>query len=457
MSSFIKRIKLRWSDLCLFVWFVCGAIISFEQNRFTYYSDANLTTFNVPFYCCLALFILMVFSLFTYLYLEYKQGNYKHNLPLYLLAFIIITSHSITIFQAPNIISLSIFNVNDELFTVRAQFNEQVKALHFFKLFFAVASYFIGLFIFPKRINNLRLISCFFYLVYLLAIVFAIYSLINDDYINLFKAIFSNNPELRVKDYSPISVFGNPNPYGLFLEICFFISIVNYYLDHKKINIIVSLITFLHLVLTMCKAGIVSAVFSVFILLFTSVIISLIKKQKNRAIRYSIATFVYSSISVAAIFILSFTNKDTISFNEIITFSYRNYGWYTSIQLINNSSYVYGMGFGIYNTLMASSWIHYSVENLSISHNSFLALMGAGGLINVIPYTLFLIYTCYVIIKNIKNPVVIAIGCTTLSLFIHSLLEDTYYIVIACSVLLLTYLNAYKEKDLIKNTHYSTF
>lgn len=449
MFNYIKNIRFRISDIFIASWLIFGGLICFEQNRFVSYSDANLLSFSQPFFLFVIYFIVMILSLSGYLYFEHRRDSFKSHIGILILFFILIIIQVENIFLSPNTINMTLLDVSGNTFDISASFNNQVKFIHFASFIFITTTLFIGVFIFPKRIKNIKAISLVVYLLYIFALVALIYSLVVDHYIYLLKVLTSQvEVPFPVKYLCPSGFFGNPNLYGMFLEVCFFVSIINYSISKRKFNLILSPIFFIHLLFTMCKAAILAIFFGLLLLFSIRIYQALKSKDKRKVILFS--SLIFSIILIIVIFlILAISlNKKMSLIVDLASFVGRADVWNASLQIIGNLSFIHGGGRGIYHTLVTNSNYHFEIFNCPVSHNSFIAIIGEGGIIYLVPYLVLLGIAIYLIIKNLNQEKIIApLGCSLFAYLLHSFFEDNFYLVIGMFVVLLIVLNIRTESQ----------
>ena len=449
MLNTLKSIKFRLSDLFLVFWVIFGSLIFIEDYRFISYHPANRLDFNLPFPIILLFFALLIVSLICYLILEFRKCTLNFNKFLYILPIFIIVSQLETILGSPNLVEVNITDIFDYPVTVMAIYSTQVKCIHFFTSFFIITTIFISLFILPKRIKRIKSFEIIIYVAYIAGLIALIYSLVNDDYITFFKVLFfKGEAEVPLKFLCPKSFFGNPNVYGMFVEVCLFGAIFNYYLTKKKFNIVIAVIFYVLLLITVCKAGILSSTLGLLMLVIFNIIKGIIKKDKKRVRINSVilTAFVSTFIIMLILFLTVFTNINV--FEAIGSFTGRTEMWKSSLEIIGDC-YSSGLGYGIYHTLVANCSRNFNLTYSPVSHNSFILFLGMGGLVMVIPYLILIIYTIYLLSKNMfKHEPVIPIGCAYITFFIHSLFEDNYYLLIGTIVMLFI---ALSDEEVIKN------
>lgn len=451
MLNYLKSIKLRLSDLFLIIWVVFGILIFVDDYNALSSSFSDSIELFFPIYLHTIFFLIMLISLTQYLLLEHKNVATKFNIYHGIILFVLIMSELITIMLSPEIIKLVLIDIDGHPFDVIVSLNNEIKLLHFFALFILVVSFYVGIFIFPSRFKNKLTIELFIYLYFLIALVALIYSLINDDYIYYFEVLtLQKQSSMAIKNLCPKSFFGNPNTYGLFLEIAFFLSLINYYVSKLKINLILAPIFFTHLFLTICKAGMFASTISVFILIIIFAISSIkkINKTKHKIIIPCIILLLASFITLIVLLLIYLQNHFNL-FDQIFSFTGRTDIWGASIQLIKQGYISCGWGYGISGSLISNAFVHYDVINTPVAHNWILEILVKGGLIYLFPYCIFLIYAFIKQIKNVrKDRTNLIIMLAFLTFFLHSFFEDISYLVLTTYILYEVKNNTDREKSI---------
>lgn len=455
MLRYLKHNPFQKNDLFLLLWVIFGVLIFLEDYRFIYYSPANLTVFRQPFFLIVIYFILMLSSLVFYLFFEYKEKRFKPNIVVLLILFIIIFSQIENIFLAKNSISLFIKTLDGDSYLVNALFNLEVKCIHFFTMFFIIITIFIGVFIFPKRINNYKAVRVAFCLAYILALVSLVYSLFKDDYITLFEVLTFKKTEDYLKLACPRGIFGNSNVYGMFLEALFFVSICHYHLTKKRYLLFITVYSYLHLILTFCKIGIFSTTVAFVIYELINIFKTIRTNNRKPIITYSLLAIAPILVGVSTFLVIINLKGNSSFVQSLFSLTGRVDIWSSCIQIIETNSFIYGYGYGIYNVLVANSNSYYLLIDSPITHNSFIAMIGEGGLLYLLPFITLLSYAFIIVFKNIKNnEIIVPIGCALVSFLIHMCFEDNYYSLIALSVLILVLdnVNKYGNKFIKQTT-----
>ena len=432
----IKKIQFRLSDIFLGIWFVFGMIIFYESNSVM--GSNNVNNLYIPIWVHSIFFIVFIISFSIYFYLEKKRINDNKILLLLFITIFLIISQAEVIFLHPNIIIQWINNSRGEPFLVTTQINNEIKLIHFFAISFMLLGFFAGVFIIPKRIKSIKFLYFIFNILFLVSIGIFIYSLIFDNYILLFQKIFSiNSLDVHIEACAPKGIFSNKNMYAVFIELCLFVSLINYSLTKRKYNLVLTIFYYLHLLLTLSWAGIISST----IVLFLSIIVHFILFIRNKNRKGIIITSSILSLALSAIIIFVLLLSFNESFRFYITwykgersFNERKGVWLLSIQIIKNAPFFNGSGYGIYNHILLNANIiatdyHYPIAT---SHSWFLSIMGRGGLIMLLSFISLLIVSIYDLIKIYKTnkEATIALASCQLVFFIHSSIDDPYYLII---------------------------
>lgn len=458
MLSYLKSFRFKLSDLFLFIFAILGILIVLEQRRLL--SIANPLELSLPYWIFILYFVIMLASLGFYLYLERGSFTTKYKLIVILLFSFITISQIITILTTANYIEMFTCDITGNCYNSITLFNIETKSIHLFSTIFIIAVIFIGLFIFPKRVKHYEFLSLLCYLLYLAALVIFIISLVKDNYAGFFeKLIFESTLGLEwgipgtmsIYDLAPVGIFGNKNTYGLFLEVCVCCSLMNYHVTHKKFNIALTFIFYFHLLITLCKTGIIFT--SIVIILYSmwSFIYSFKSKNKfNKYVSLGILIFV---VLLALTLLITFLVSESLreKFSYLLgdkTTTHRKAIWYFIIQIINKTSIVFGAGYGTYESILINVNAPLSINDqiIATSHNWVYALLGKGGLIALLPYIYLLLFSAYIYIKLFKDykehrELIASILFTQMIVFLHSFLEDTINMVIGASVLLLVFKN----------------
>ena len=103
MKKFIISLELRWSDLALFIGFVCFAIFLIFGQLFMQYQNPNDVA--LPLGAAIPLFIVMIGSFGVYLYLEVYRSKEQFNIVIPAIIFTLILMNTIAIFVQPSVVS----------------------------------------------------------------------------------------------------------------------------------------------------------------------------------------------------------------------------------------------------------------------------------------------------------------------------------------------------------------
>ena len=454
MLNYLKTIKFRLSDLFFLLFGIMGSLLCIESNYLM--TIPNPITTRIPFWACVCFFIVLLLAFAIYMCLETKRNGLGKKEYFCICAMVTaIVVGLIAIFSTNNNITIVIKDLNDDLYSITTSITNEVKAIHSFALLFLILCVSSLIIHFSKRIDDIRFISFSIYVFYLVSFGLFIYSLFKDDYITFFKMAFSGKPfKDRIEEIAPFGAFGNKNVYGKFLELGLFVSLINYSLTNKKHNLLFGLLFYVHLLITICKVGILCATIVLFLYILVNFALSLFDKRKGNILFFSIVlTSVIFTIGIIAILI----NTNSAINNLYVYFTThlhslvsRNDLWSYSMQINNSTSFIFGAGYGVFNSILLNACSTIMEEPLWSSHSFFFTLMGRNGVLYVSFYLILVAYSFYLAIKLLpKNKyLVISTLCLELSFFLHSCFEDYYDMVFLSIMLLMIYTNVSKTNSL---------
>lgn len=449
MFNKLTRI-FRLSDIFLVFWLVFGMLIFLDQNAFIVNLNPAITDFSKPLYLYIMFYILMLSSFFVYALLEHRKKSFTISIPLLILFFVFIISEIEAIYLTPNNVSLLLYEANGSAFTVNEVFSIEAKTVHFFAISFIITALYIFLIIFPKRVTNIKFIEYFTYAFYLLAIIAIIYSLCKDDYIFFFKVLLGKEETvLSLKELSPVSFFGNQNTFGMFFEVLILVSLLNFTLTGRKYNLFLCLFFYIYLIVTLCKTGLISITFVLFLYCLIHLIL-FIRNHNKKGIVFCSCVIGAMMIGVVSLLIFASVSNGSLGILNINTiFTDRTEIWYSSIQIIKSTSIIRGGGYGVYELLLKNATSNYLIFKTPVTHNWFFAILCKGGLIFLIPYIGLLIYSVWIIVRLYKNNknIILLLAASEATFFIHSFFEDNYNLVIGVIAVLFVYKNIVEHES----------
>ena len=455
MRKAIKLLDLKITDLLLAIWFSLGIVLFIESYRLS--RDSSLLSTILPTWTIVIFFIILIILFVFYIIMEKRRDSNKIRTIFLAIFLYILISQFITIFLQPTTITYLITDINNDTNLVTTYTSFSTKITHFAALMFVLLSLYIGFFYLTKRIRYVGTFIWGIRIVFIFALFVFIYSLFKDNYFDFISLFFSDKFfNTNIYDFAPGSIFNNKNQYGIFDEICIILSIFYYYLTKRKYSIVLSFVFFIHLVTTLCKTGIIITGFVLLVYLITLFVIGIKKKEKGTLLLSGI-TLLIITITAVAIILLFFLNEDAHRYIVYLdyhhTLTERLAIWFNSYQLTSKASFVYGSGYGIYDTILYNCPLYYTDAGMAYTHNWFLLIIGTGGVIMLFPYVIFLVAFAFLLKKAMKNDYKIGLVFVVASsiFFLHSFLEDNCIHLMCCYMLIKAYLNANDNR--VSNTN----
>lgn len=426
VKKILCSLELKWTHLALISFLVFGFIIAIQSA--TILSDINNQNMILPLWVYILFFVFEAISLSIYLLGEYKNGY--RPIPLFVITLLILLiTNTVTIFSNPETISLSLINKDGVQFDITTSISIENKCIFSFSFIFYVVAIYTGVFIFSKNFSNNYLLCSLYIVFHIITIIAVTYSLINDNYVLLLEKLFGNNMSdiIYIKYYTPKSLFGNSNTYGMYLEFGLCFSLLCFSIRKKYFHLILASIYYCLLITTICKSGLIVSTILLFIYTIVFLALNVRKHNKKGIITSSLVLTTFLLIFIL-ILILILTNEDIKNkvaaiFIQDGSLTGRTDIWSYAFQIIGTKP-IFGYGYGIYNLLL------FNATGLSpYSHNWIIAILGKGGILYLVSYLLLLGYSICVffsIYKRDKN-IFIATSFCWLLFFFHSFLEDLYY------------------------------
>lgn len=446
LLNYLKILGLDWIDTLLVIFGVFGGLVSVESARLT--TSTRSFSLSQPLWVFIIYIVISTLSLVIFMVFKYRRNKVS---PIFLaILLLLIICNIIAISINPEVIVLVLKDEEDYLYEVWLTVTNEIKIIHSCSFFFVVSLMYVGVFVLPKQIHNFNLLELVFWLFQITTIVLFIYSLINDNYFKFFSILLGGSEDfVHIKDYIPVSVFGNPNVYAFYLELGIFFSIFYYIIKKKGCLFIISFVYYLLLLFTICKTGILITTCLLFAYLIYLFVMSIINKNKKQVtfltIVLSILLFVLLLLLIICLTNESIKEKVLLLLLRKDSFSGRDLIWYASLQIISHKVFI-GFGYGVFNTLLCEA-----IGN-PLAHNWFLSILGKGGIIYLSIYLLFIGYGVYLLIKLFKSnrPLFISLLLGFLLFFLHSFFEDNYYYLAVIIIYISISFQVTKEKAVIE-------
>ena len=466
VKDYLKSIHFIKSDLFLvfgFLFFIPFAAFSW---KFMVTSDPSQVFFNNRM-------IITCFSIASicwgiYLFLEAKNGRLKNSAFVWLFVFFTISSLVSVLVQPtdsiidvlvrrmewPNKLNYPGVEVGD-IVTI----STHISLTH--RLFFACASIlipaiiYIILFILPKRLTNIRFLSVIGIIVMAFILVVTIYSFIaeHDKYVPFIKCLVQGNVyEMYKIEMSSFLV--QRVPYGACLMMGLMFALVNHTFTRKWYWLVGVFYCFINMLFTWCKTGLAIT----FLILNIYSIYNLIFTFKKHLIRNIIISSIYLILIIGFLtpVLISVISKGEMlnplynllsSFAEKETILTRTYIWANIRQRLSGGWLVIGRGFGIHNYVLYPMNL-VNGDDVCPSHSSYYAVLGAGGLIQLIGYLGMMVLYLIFAFKCFRKDKLVSFGLFIpfLAFFLYSFTEGVNYLVIVFMFPIILFYNLIKRE-----------
>ena len=447
MKKFIQSLELRLSDLFLFIGFIAFAIFLIFGQEFMQQQDPTVVA--LPLWAAIIAFVVMVGCWGYYLYLELFVRKEYFN-PYIAISFIaLMMLNIIAIFVqpkesfVPNVVRFS--SVDESLVGTTEIAHLVVTPTHKFVFIgelIGVASFiYIGLFVFSKRIKNIKFIEYLGYALFGFLFVLIIYSYITEynQYIGFIKYVLGID---RIKDLTNEltvkSFIIHRNAFGMCCMLGIIFCLINQSIKPRKWYYPLAAYFFISMIFSYCKTGILLSVAILFIYFIYRLIVTF-KEHKKRNTITLIA--VGSVILIAFVVIgLPYLTKGKIfgKIYELIkemtgegqSIKTRSYIWDNCWLLLKDGWWLIGRGFGAVNLQL---WPLNKVSHEEIvfpTHSAFMNMLAEGGIFLFLAYLAFLAYVVYVIIKSYKKSpeLVVTVSLGVICFFLYSFIETIQYL-----------------------------
>ena len=409
MKGLIKKLDLKLSDLFLFLGLVFSLPILIERTFIP--TRENPINTVIPLWLIIVSFVLVIGCFITFVILERKNELLEKRLKVIIPLVAILLLMTISIFVQSNDITTTVIiqsdvvgNIGDKV-DVLTSISIQTKLVCFFTIVIVFLGVYIGLFILPKRIKSVKFIefACFLFDIYL--IVTITYSLIAEfnNYISLFKNIFTMTDLTMIDEYAPKSFLGHRNVFGTFLMFGVFSVILSQQIHKRSVNTLLGIIFFIFLLTTIYKGGIFFTLLCLIIYLIYRSIVHLKVNKKNGIINLvilgSILLIVLLIILISYLSIDSIHQKIDTLFKEGNTLKSRFNIWKTTFIILQPAWWLIGRGTWIFNCILRNCNIAAQGDYTGATHNMVLNLLALGGLPLLIGFIILYIYAIKKVLK----------------------------------------------------------
>lgn len=452
VKEFIASLKLRRSDLMLFLGFLPFAIFLIFGQLFMQYHDPNELALKIWMF--IPLFVIIVVCWGYYLYLESKAENNPPQLVTWIFAILTVLCILGIAVQPSQVIEQVVVRMingaNTELFPEIQNVGDiitvtiNISAIH--KVFFILnitsimVFIYIGLFIFPKRFTGLSFLKYLGYAVFALMGALILYSYIfeHGQYIPFIKTFLGmGDGEHDLYYYTVQSFIIHRNAFGMCMMIGIIFAMINHSIDKKWWYYLIIVYLYISMIFSWCKTGLlISAILIVAYVVFRLIIT--MEEHKKRNIRIFIVLGIIALLGILALGVaylskgkyLGFLYNLIDSFLGTSTLDFRSYIWDNSYQLLRNGWWIIGRGFGTYS-MMILKMNSVNGDIVFPAHSAYVGLLSEGGIFYLLGYFALVSYTIYCAVKAFKyNPnLTFAMCLGALSFFLYSTTEEIQYLV----------------------------
>ena len=466
-KDYIKGFELSFSDLFLAIGFLFFVPFAAFSWKFMVTADPALVPFKLW-----AIILCFVFSLLCwgfYFFLEIKKGRLKNNIFLWVYVF----------FAVMSVISVLVQPI-DETILVEAKFVNAISEQYYpgvqigsfvevsthisttHRVFFTFASllittiFFIIFFVFPKRFKKMTFLTFVCLVVAIFIIVLTIYSYVveHDHYSPLLNALFNADID-EVYENSVHSFLVHRVPYGACLMMGLMFAILAHQLSKHNFWVLFGIYCVINMLFSWCKTALAISLLIIALYLVYLLVITY-KENKKRNLALSI---LYGFVLVAAgiIVLISVISKGPFihqiynafsSFTDNRTLETRTFIWENINQRLQGGWWIIGRGFGVHNYLLYPMNL-VNGDDVCPSHSTYYAVLGAGGVINLIGYFAMYCYYGYIFYKCFKVDKLKTIGLSVgvIGYFLYSFTEGVNYLILVFMFPLILYYHLLQKEN----------
>ena len=450
MKKFFASLQLRWSDFFLLL--AAGSFALFVGVGQSFMDQMDLNEkMPLPIWIFALVGVLMIafFGLYRYEELFSKKEPYNKKIIIVFASLILI--NLIAVFVQPNggIEYVRVRYIDEGSSYVVGNLEPvpyDITWIH--KFFFAFENIgmmlmiYSGLFVFPKRIKNLKFIELLGYIIFGVCFLMMIYSYITESkqYVDFIKyALGIDRSSGDIVYHTVMSMFTHRNPLGMVYMLGIIFCYINHSFNKKWFHYLFAAIFFINMIFTFCKSSLLLSVLISVIYLVYRLIVTYKEHQKRNLVTFiSLGAVVLIGFALVGIPYLT-KGKVLPSVYDLIksltggghSLDARTYIWDNGFQIIQNGWWVIGRGFGIPNLIVKPMNIVTCNEYVISLHSGLLTVLTEGGIIYLGAYLAFLAYCGYVIYKSYKvdKDLTITISLGVVSFLLYSLIETNHYLV----------------------------
>ena len=216
---------------------------------------------------------------------------------------------------------------------------------------------------------------------------------------------------------------------------------------------IASVFFYINMIFSYCKTAL-SLSLLIYLLYFIFLLVVGYKdhKKRNLTILICIGSFLLIGLVIVSISLLTkgaflpLIYKVFASLTNSETLNTRRYIWGNINLLLKDGWWIIGRGFGTYNHILYPMNI-LNGDNVCPSHSSYYAVLGAGGIFNLLGFLGLYIYFGYVFYKCFKVDKILTIKLSFgfLAFLLYSFTEGVNYLIVFFTIPLLFYYSLIKN------------
>jgi len=324
------------------------------------------------------------------------------------------------------------FDFRDKPTITVDDFNKIIFAFDFAMMMLFIYSM---MFVLTKRFETYNFIIFLSYVAYAFCLTVLIYSYITefDLIINYFQVLFA----YKEGNLTPATSFLiNCNSVGMVMLIGILMAIISHSIKPHWGNYLIATFFYLNMSFVHCRGSLFLGTFALIVFIFYRMIISFKNNKKRNIILISFFSLFLITILTMAIVVLSLNGEFLPHLHHAIkaitntaSLKSRVEIYKISFAVLENGGWLIGKGFGSFNLILTYAVGPYA-PYLVPAHNSFINILGNGGIIHLGAYLGLLAYTVYVNIKVFKKSPKIGFGLVLaiFSYFVYTFIETIQYI-----------------------------
>ena len=459
IKEYVKGLELSLSDLFLAIGFLF--FVPFAAFAWKFMVTPDPSTIILKDWMIIACFTISALCWAAYFYLEIKKGNIKNNIFTWLFVFFAVMSVvSVLVQPADSVAYVEAKFVNglSEQYYPGIKVGDIVPVFTHItlthRLFFTFGSllittiFFIIFFVFPKRVKSFDFLALVCIIIVCFILVITIYSYIaeKDHYGPFLQSLFKGDMD-GVYANSVCSFLVQRVPYGVTLMLGLLFGILGHQITRHPFWICFGLYCLINMVFSWCKTALAISVLIVALyLVYLLVITFKDNKKRNRVLSIVYASFAGCVLIITLVSVISKgafipqIYKMFGSFTDSRTLRTRTYVWENINQQLKGGWLIIGRGFGTHNFMLYPMNL-VNGDDVCPSHSTYYAVLGAGGIINLLGFLGMYVYYGYIFVKCWKVDKMKTLGLSVgvIAYFLYSFTEGVNYLILVFMFPLILY------------------